>query len=1182
MIVYKAQCAIVIIFAVFLQVSTAYSLSQLSNTLNDFSFVAEEISLNFGILDGSVRFDQILALHFRFNDTKLFRQISEIRVDDIEKDMNKLMDSIGKFHSEVNSTPIDRGLKSLKNMKESMKPMYKQLDLYFQKYRRLEELYTILKREVNLESAFGEKSPPYQFKYSMQKLGRLSQSGGKNTSQEIHEFLQFFKYDTERFVEWLDAYNFIPGSNMSITWDDLGNGMYLGPNASKDFEAINGLAGQFATNFSESFGDFKYFKERLVEMLNVSSLFSRVRTMEPWLKNFLEYAPPLKKFPCEESTICQFVSEKFIATVRILTNRFNDYSYMTAGNAEIREESMIFKMESVQGVKREELIKILDGIPDLLTAAQRVTENHSQTDYAANHFAPVIPESFKHWVEERRVEFEKFYKPSVLKPELKRLQESITQILSADFTELNAFSLAKRAMVELRSIRGFSRLRNLNDREKYMHGNWSEKWRDIRVALNVSQGLVNEEKKIMDNWQRLYALPVTEDNNPFGVLYTFIKEPMDWNEALIALTDLLKVVHETRDMVHNATMHPPDHNLPTPNPSEFFKQASQQLSLAANVLATFDSVSAKITDIDVIRTNNQKIWNWKKMFEKKSGKVFAWPTSEENEWLVRLKNVLVLMEQRCRKLNFLTILDLSRANDVFDPVLDIGDWTEIDLNSMQDTLTTMSGFLADSEKTWITPTVNAFGNVTKLDLNFEKFHPAVQAFPKVAQDLELMIASGVSSRPPLVMAGNKNENGYEGWSEKTKSKRLQMELFNPYVHAVVSLIFLIVAICIFNRRNHSLIRYDAGRVPTERERDEGDNLAIAEWFEVNYFPNVNNPEASERHGAQILARRAHEDFRVLAANKPAMGPCTNQEKYRLMCRYDSRPIFDHNLVRILDDHGAMQPIPPFYPATWVLIPRGITYIAAETPKPANSEAFWHLVWTHEVSTLVLLCGLNEVSKRFGLKMNSSVLYIPVKEKHQNKDNEYIQVTFGRYTITLEKMDTMENNTVTVRQLIITNSEEPGIAKTVTHYHHIAWPMYGCPRNFEGVMDILKRVSWNTNKNGQPPVLVHCSNGCGRTGTLSVTSSPHSDVCNKSYLPGIDWVLKRLFRDGNTSIVTILVNEFRLQLANAVQTPIQLIYLYASVYLHYKHPDMSGSLKLIKAYQKFSAKEESKLPVLEWE
>lgn len=55
-------------------------------------------------------------------------------------------------------------------------------------------------------------------------------------------------------------------------------------------------------------------------------------------------------------------------------------------------------------------------------------------------------------------------------------------------------------------------------------------------------------------------------------------------------------------------------------------------------------------------------------------------------------------------------------------------------------------------------------------------------------------------------------------------------------------------------------------------------------------------------------------------------------------------------------------------------------------------------------------------------------------------------------------------------------------RTVCQLHYVAWPDHGVPSVVQPLLEMVRLVR-DTQASETLPVLVHCSAGCGRTGTI---------------------------------------------------------------------------------------------------
>lgn len=55
-------------------------------------------------------------------------------------------------------------------------------------------------------------------------------------------------------------------------------------------------------------------------------------------------------------------------------------------------------------------------------------------------------------------------------------------------------------------------------------------------------------------------------------------------------------------------------------------------------------------------------------------------------------------------------------------------------------------------------------------------------------------------------------------------------------------------------------------------------------------------------------------------------------------------------------------------------------------------------------------------------------------------------------------------------------------RTICQFHYVLWPDHGVPETVRPLLDMVRLVR-DCQASETLPVLVHCSAGCGRTGTI---------------------------------------------------------------------------------------------------
>ncbi|XP_075740234.1 receptor-type tyrosine-protein phosphatase T-like isoform X2 [Rhipicephalus microplus] len=146
------------------------------------------------------------------------------------------------------------------------------------------------------------------------------------------------------------------------------------------------------------------------------------------------------------------------------------------------------------------------------------------------------------------------------------------------------------------------------------------------------------------------------------------------------------------------------------------------------------------------------------------------------------------------------------------------------------------------------------------------------------------------------------------------------------------------------------------------------------------------------------------------------------------------------------------------------------YIATQGPMAATVTDFWRMVWQEGSCKVVMLTNLEEQGK------TKCEQYWPDTTK-----------TYGKFSVKLLKTETQVD--FVIRQLEISLKSKTRI---VTQFHFTAWPEEGVPAYPDALLPFLKRI-WRFQPCDKNPIVVHCSRGIGRTGTLILVDSMTSQA-----------------------------------------------------------------------------------------
>lgn len=144
------------------------------------------------------------------------------------------------------------------------------------------------------------------------------------------------------------------------------------------------------------------------------------------------------------------------------------------------------------------------------------------------------------------------------------------------------------------------------------------------------------------------------------------------------------------------------------------------------------------------------------------------------------------------------------------------------------------------------------------------------------------------------------------------------------------------------------------------------------------------------------------------------------------------------------------------------------FIATQGPLPNTRECFWRMIWEFKCPLIVMICSVREAGR---VKCDQ---YFPVSDS----------LTVDNFIIELDSTTQTFPN-VTERKFIITDT----VTRATRAVHHIqctSWPDHGTPdlhEEFDGLEFILNTMTHYVQYDSEGKIILHCSAGIGRTGTL---------------------------------------------------------------------------------------------------
>ncbi|XP_057260418.1 tyrosine-protein phosphatase non-receptor type 6 isoform X1 [Pezoporus wallicus] len=193
-----------------------------------------------------------------------------------------------------------------------------------------------------------------------------------------------------------------------------------------------------------------------------------------------------------------------------------------------------------------------------------------------------------------------------------------------------------------------------------------------------------------------------------------------------------------------------------------------------------------------------------------------------------------------------------------------------------------------------------------------------------------------------------------------------------------------------------------------------------------------------------------------------------------------------------------------------------TYIASQGCLDATVNDFWQMVWQENTRTIVMTT--REVEKG----RNKCVPYWP-EVGSMKEYGPYLVENTGEH-------DALEYK---LRYLCVCPKDNGKAVREIWHYQYLSWPDHGVPSDPGGVLSFLDQI--NQKQESIPdagPILVHCSAGIGRTGTIII----------------IDMIVETISTKGLDCDIDIqkTIQMVRAQRSGMVQTEAQYKFIYMAI------------------------------------
>jgi tyrosine-protein phosphatase non-receptor type 9 len=193
------------------------------------------------------------------------------------------------------------------------------------------------------------------------------------------------------------------------------------------------------------------------------------------------------------------------------------------------------------------------------------------------------------------------------------------------------------------------------------------------------------------------------------------------------------------------------------------------------------------------------------------------------------------------------------------------------------------------------------------------------------------------------------------------------------------------------------------------------------------------------------------------------------------------------------------------------------YIFTQGPLRNTFNDFWRMVWEQQTQIIIMTTKLWE---RGRMKCGQ---YWPDVEK---------TTEYGELAI-MNVQERVEQD-YTVRVFIVHKGTD---SRAITQYQFTGWPDFGVPPSAQSLLKFLSDIHALQDQHSQelgtdeplPPMVMHCSAGIGRTGTLGA----------------VDIAIQQLTLTGKVNLEGI-VRKMRCQRAHSIQTPEQYEFCFRAI------------------------------------
>ncbi|XP_035661632.1 tyrosine-protein phosphatase non-receptor type 23-like isoform X2 [Branchiostoma floridae] len=193
-------------------------------------------------------------------------------------------------------------------------------------------------------------------------------------------------------------------------------------------------------------------------------------------------------------------------------------------------------------------------------------------------------------------------------------------------------------------------------------------------------------------------------------------------------------------------------------------------------------------------------------------------------------------------------------------------------------------------------------------------------------------------------------------------------------------------------------------------------------------------------------------------------------------------------------------------------------IATQAPLPSTYAEFWTMVYEQQVSVIIMLLNQEESGKKWHC-------YWPAERG--------VAVNYGQVTVSLYSIKTLPTH---IERMFNISHKETRLMRSVVHLQFTGWPDgKSVPDSPDAFLQFQKEVLeyHRQQRSLQTPMVVHCSDGVGRTGVFCLLAAAVSDINTERPTPDL----------------VSLVHQLRMQRKYMISEKAHLQFCYKAVLAH---------------------------------